>query len=175
MNDIVEINYPNLDNYFKKIIAIQEEYWENYWPKSKAIIIKNVRFLMLGIFLLYLANIFMKITEENSLLYFIGQLCSAVYLIGFAVIIILALSNLLQLLLEYAECKQYFKNRLKIKQTQIHLKILDDFPIFLIPTSYLEVNSDGIITGINKKDSLFYQKLESYLQNKLEEASQQAK
>ena len=170
MNNIVEINYPNLDNYFKNLAVIQEDYWENYWPESKSIIMKNVIFLDIASFLLYTSKILMEVTTENSLLYFLSQLYSALGAVGAVVILVLALSNLLQLLLDYAECKQYFKSRLKIKQTQIHTKIIDDFPIF-IPTSYLEVNSKGIITGIDKEDSLCCQKLENYLQNKLKIAS----
>lgn len=68
MNDIVEINYPNLDNYFKNLAVIQEDYWENYWPESKSIIMKNVRFLVIASFLLYTAKILMEVTTENSLL-----------------------------------------------------------------------------------------------------------
>jgi hypothetical protein len=168
MNDIVEINYPNLDNYFKNLAVIQEDYWENYWPESKSIIMKNVRFLVIASFLLYTAKILMEVTTENSLLYFLSQLYSALGAVGAAVIITLALSNLLQLLLDYAECKQYFKSRLMRKQTETHLKLLDDFPCY-ISTSHLELNSKGIITGINKENSLLRQKLENYLQNKSKE------
>ena len=169
MNNIVEFGYPNLDNYFKDLIAIQESYWEDYWPKSKLIIRKNIGFLMICPILFYLAEIFMKVTEENPL-YFISQLYIVFCCIGAGIIIVLTFSSLLQLLLDYAECKQYFKSRLIVKQGEIHLKILDDFPGY-IPTSYLELNSKGIITGINKDDSYLCQKLENYLQNKLKEAS----
>ena len=170
MNDIVEINYPNLDNYFKNLVVIQEDYWENYWPESKSIIMKNLIFLMIASFLLYSAQRLTEVTEENTLLYFISQLYIGFGAIVACIILVLAFSNLLQLLLDYAECKQYFKSRLKVKQCEIHLKILDDFPGY-IPTSYLELNSKGIITGINKNDSYLCQKLENYLQNKLKEAS----
>lgn len=170
MNNIVEINYPNLDSYFKNLVIIQEEFWRDYWPQSKVILMKNIGFLMICPFLLYLSEIFMQAKEENSLLYFVSQLCVSFCAIGFCVISVLTLSNLLQLLLDYTECKQYFESRLMRKQTEIHLKLLDDFPCY-ISTSHLEFNSKGIITGINKENSLLCQKLENSLQNKLKETS----
>ena len=61
MNDIVEINYPNLDSYFKELLLKQEFSRKCYWSAIKENLSDSLAFLGIILFLGFVISIF-KIT-----------------------------------------------------------------------------------------------------------------
>lgn len=145
MNDIVEINYPNLDNYFKDLLIKQEFSRKCYWSSIKENFSDSLRFV--GIILLIGLG---AVAIFLAFLFFLYFLFEAIKI---------AILNTLAF--------KAFKNESK---KEILKKIWKDFDRY-VDVSCFEFDSRGFITGINKESSLLCRGLEKRLQDKLNTAS----
>lgn len=173
MNDIVEINYPNLDNYFKELLLKQEFSRKCYWSAIKENLSDSLVFLGIILFLGFVISIFKIPVDAETLpielkvipwlmiglgavaifLAFLFFLCSLFEAIKIAILNTLAFKT--------------FKNESKKKTLK---KICKDFDRY-VDVSCFEFDSRGFITGINKESSLLCRGLEKRLQDKLKTAS----
>lgn len=174
MNNIAEeINYPNLDNYFKELLIKQEISRKCYWNTIKENVSNFLGFLRIILFLGFLISIF-KIPLESETLpigfkiihwLIIGHCAIAIIFLFFFMLNFLFKAIKIAILNTLAF--KTFKNESKKK---ILKKICKDFDRY-VDVSCFEFNSRGFITGINKESSLLCRGLEKRLQDKLKTAS----
>ena len=174
MNNIAEeINYPNLDNYFKELLIKQEISRKCYWNTIKENVSNFLGFLRIILFLGFLISIF-KIPLESETLpielkvipwLIIGLDAVAIFL-AFLFFLYFLFEAIKVAILNTLEFKS-FKNESKKK---ILKKIWKDFGRY-VDVSCFEFDSRGFITGINKESSLLCRGLEKRLQDKLKTAS----
>lgn len=173
MNDIVEINYPNLDSYFKELLLKQEFSRKCYWSAIKENLSDSLAFLDIILFLGFVISIFKIIVAAETLPIELKVIPWLIIGLG-AVAIFLAFLFFLNFLFEAIKVAilntlefKSFKNESKKK---ILKKIWKDFDRY-IDVSCFEFDSRGFIIGINKENSLLCQGLEKRLQDKLKTAS----
>lgn len=173
MNDIVEINYPNLDSYFKELLLKQESSRKCYWSATKENLSDSLAFLGTILFLGFVISIF-KITVDAETLpielkvipWLIIGLGAVAMFLAFLFFLYFLFEAIKVAILNTLEFKS-FKNE---SEKKILKKIWKDFDRY-VDVSCFEFDSRGFITGINKESSLLCQGLEKRLQDKLKTAS----
>lgn len=173
MNDIVEINYPNLDSYFKELLLKQEFSRKCYWSAIIENLSDSLAFLGIILFLGFVISIFKITVDAETLPIELKVIPWLIIGLG-AVAIVLAFLFFLYFLFEAIKVSilntlafKTFKNESK---KEILKKIWKDFDRY-VDVSCFEFDSRGFITGINKESSLLCQGLEKRLQDKLKTAS----
>lgn len=173
MNNIVEINYPNLDSYFKELLLKQEFSRKCYWSAIKENLSDSLRFLGIILLIGLVISILKSPVQSETLPIELKVISWLIIGLG-AVAIFLAFLFFLYFLfkaikiaiLNTLEFKS-FKNESKKK---ILKKICKDFDRY-VDVSCFEFDSRGFITGINKESYLLCRGLEKRLQDKLKTAS----
>lgn len=170
MNNIVEIVYPNLDNYFKDLLELQEkqyedekEQWKSYFKKFYS---KVIPFITNIIFLQILNSLSaLDLPNAAKLILVIGVSIATIssFITGFHFIVSLALffifsSSILNQITSY---KSY-------NEQKTLSKIKDDFGKQL-NKSYFEINSKGFITDLKRNDKVLCQELEEHLKTNKKE------
>jgi hypothetical protein len=172
MNNIVEINYPNLDNYFKILLLEQECEFAVYKFDLENKLFKTCFYSCLG-FLFYIAKgLFTYIAEiGNSYISGVCQSCIILCNIALFLILFLSLPEAIGLICTFV--KRIFKKESFTKDNKewVIKKILTDLSICISDT-YFTFDSKGLITGINKDNNILCSYLENKLQNKLNKSMQ---
>ena len=169
-NNIVEFGYPNLDNYFKNLLEIQQkkyevrkEKWQNHFKDFFAKFIPVV----ISMIIVSILNHLITLDYPNAveLILVIGDVIAAIYVFvnGFIFIFHLPLFFLSSYLIfrEIMNYKSY--NEREILRT-----IKDDFDVYL-NSSNVTFDSKGFITDLKRDDKELCQKIEEHLKTNKKE------
>lgn len=169
-NNIVEFGYPNLDNYFKNLLEIQQkkyevrkEKWQNHFKDFFAKFIPVVISMIIVSILNHLITL--DCPNAVKLILVIGDVIAAIYVFvnGFIFIFHLPLFFISSYFVfrEMANYKSY--NEREILRT-----IKDDFDVYL-NSSNVTFDSKGFITDLKRDDKELCQKVEEYLKTNKKE------
>ena len=169
MNNIVEFGYPNLDNYFKNLLATQKkkyevrkEKWQNHFKDffSKAIPV------VISMIIVSILNHLITLDYPNAvkLILVIGDVIAAIYVFVHAFIFIFHLP--LFIISSYFVFRE-IANYKSYNERETLRTIKDDLNKYL-DKSYFDYNSKGFIINIKRDDKNLCQEIENYLNAKLE-------
>jgi len=168
MDSIVEFNFPYVDIYFENILKIQED--ERKRNRAK---LMNKIFLIGSCLVLLLLLVLIKIKFDNAesnkteyrVVQVMIQLSGFIYEMGISVLLTLlsvTIIDLIDFLIKTPFTKKRF---IKANKDKI-IKLIKKETGCYINNSALELNSKGIVTGINKDCISLKQYLEKCLNSK---------
>lgn len=163
-NNIVEFGYPNLDNYFKNLLAIQKkkyevrkEKWQNHFKDffSKAIPV------VISMIIVSILNHLITLDYPNAvkLILVISDVIAAIYVFVHAFIFIFHLP--LFIISSYFVFRE-IANYKSYNEREALRTIKDDLDVYL-NESNVTFDSKGFITNLKHDDKELCQKVEEHL------------
>lgn len=169
-NNIVEFGYPNLDNYFKNLLEIQnkkykvrKEKWQNHF---KDFFVKFIP-VVISMIIVSILNHLITLDYPNAvkLILVISDVIAAIYVFVHAFIFIFHLP--LFLVSSYFVFREMTSYK-SYNEREVFRAIKDDCDVYL-DSSNVTFNSKGFITDLKRDDKELCQKIEEYLKGNKKE------